>query len=110
MLEVSLTNLLRVIDEPVLQHPCFSRPAMRVYLRFGRIFSQIRLESRSGLGNFPTMQLDNPDLAILRLLQRDASMSIAQIADSVNLSQNACWRRIKRMEDEGVIQKRVALL
>ena len=37
-------------------------------------------------------------------------MSIQQIADSVHLSQNACWRRIRQMEESGVIKKRVALL
>ncbi len=54
--------------------------------------------------------LDRTDIAILRLLQRDASASISAIADSVHLSQNACWRRIKVMEENGIIMKRVALL
>ncbi len=54
--------------------------------------------------------LDSLDVKILALLQADASRSIAEIADAVHLSQNACWRRIKRLEDEGVIRKRVALL
>jgi Lrp/AsnC family transcriptional regulator len=56
------------------------------------------------------MILDQIDTKILSLLQSDASRSIADIADAVHLSQNACWRRIKRLEDEGVIRKRVALL
>ena len=56
------------------------------------------------------MQLDSVDISILGLLQADASLSIAEIADSVHLSQNACWRRIKRLEEERVIRKRVALL
>lgn len=55
-------------------------------------------------------KLDSTDLKILDLLQTDASHSIAEIADRVHLSQNACWRRIKQLEDEGVIAKRVALL
>lgn len=54
--------------------------------------------------------LDSTDLSILALLQDDASRSIQQIADSVHLSPNACWRRIRQMEDSGVIRKRVALL
>jgi Lrp/AsnC family transcriptional regulator len=54
--------------------------------------------------------LDSLDAKILAILQADASRSIAEIADAVHLSQNACWRRIKRLEDEGVIRKRVALL
>ena len=44
------------------------------------------------------------------MLQKDASRSIAEIGEYIHLSQNACWRRIKRLEDEGVIKKRVALL
>ena len=55
-------------------------------------------------------KLDPTDFSILALLQEDAGLSIQQIADSVHLSQNACWRRIRQMEDSGVIRKRVALL
>jgi len=47
--------------------------------------------------------LDQFDLAILRELQRDASLSQRDLAERVNLSQNACWRRIHRMRAEGVI-------
>ena len=53
---------------------------------------------------------DSIDLRILDVVQNDASLPIAEIADRVNLSQNACWRRIKQLEDEGIITKRVALL
>lgn len=56
------------------------------------------------------IELDFKDWAILRLLQRDASLSLQAISDEVGLSTNPCWRRIKRMEDSGVIAKRVALL
>jgi len=54
--------------------------------------------------------LDAIDLKILDLLQTDASRPISEIADGVHLSQNACWRRIKQLEEAGIIQKRVALL
>ena len=54
--------------------------------------------------------LNSQDLAILALIQNDASRSLADIAELVHLSQNACWRRIKRLEDDGIIVKRVALL
>lgn len=54
--------------------------------------------------------LDSADFAILDLLQKDASLSLAEIADRVHLSQNACWRRIKRLEEERIVKKRVALL
>ncbi len=54
--------------------------------------------------------LDSLDVAILRELQTDASRSVQEIADVVGLSQNPCWRRIKRLEAAGVIQGRVAIL
>ena len=54
--------------------------------------------------------MDSTDVRILAALQADASRAIAEIAEDAHLSQNACWRRIKRMEDEGIIKKRVALL
>ena len=50
------------------------------------------------------------DKAILQLLQRDAALSTAEIADKVGLSQSPCWRRIRRLEEAGVIERRVALL
>lgn len=55
-------------------------------------------------------RLDDIDRRILNVLQNDASLSIQDIADKVGLSTNPCWRRIKRLEDEGVILKRVALI
>ena len=55
-------------------------------------------------------KIDHLDRAILKQLQRDASQSVGDIADKVGLSTNPCWRRIKRLEQEGLIRKRVALL
>ena len=43
-------------------------------------------------------------------LQADASLSIDALAERVHLSRNACWRRIKRMEEAGIIRARVAIL
>jgi Lrp/AsnC family transcriptional regulator len=54
--------------------------------------------------------LDTTDIKILEILQDDASCSIADIAERVHLSQNPCWRRIRQLEESGVIRKRVALL
>lgn len=54
--------------------------------------------------------MDNIDRKILSLLQSDASLSISEIASQVNLSSTPCWKRIRRLEDEGIIRKRVALL
>ncbi len=55
-------------------------------------------------------KLDNLDRKILALMQKDASLPIQQIADKVGLTVNPCWRRIRRMEAEGVIEGRVALV
>ena len=54
--------------------------------------------------------MDNTDLKILAILQEDASLSVAEIASRVNLSQTPCWRRIQRLEERGVIERRVAIL
>jgi Lrp/AsnC family transcriptional regulator len=56
------------------------------------------------------MDLDRTDLRILSALQKDASLSTAEIAQRVGLSQSPCWRRISLLEANGVIRKRVALL
>jgi Lrp/AsnC family transcriptional regulator len=56
------------------------------------------------------MKLDALDLRILDLLQHDATLQLAQIAQQVGLSTTPCWRRIQRLKDEGVITRQVALL
>lgn len=54
--------------------------------------------------------LDATDRRILGLLQQDATISTGEIAARVSLSQTPCWKRIKRLEREGVIERRVAVL
>ena len=56
------------------------------------------------------MRLDDRDRLILDILQQDSSTPVNDIADKVSLSLSACARRIKRLEDEGYVLKRVALL
>ncbi len=56
------------------------------------------------------ISLDAADRRILNLLQRDASLSLAQLSEEVGLSPTPCWKRVKRMEAEGVIRGRVTLL
>ena len=56
------------------------------------------------------IELDHFERKILRELQRDASQTTAEIADKVGLTPSPCWRRIDRLEKEGLIRKRVALL
>lgn len=53
---------------------------------------------------------DDIDRAILNILQRNSSLSLEDLAAAVHLSRNACWRRIKQMEEAGLIKARVALL
>ena len=54
--------------------------------------------------------MDEKDKRILLELQRDAGLGIEVLAERVHLSRNACWRRVKQLEEEGVIRARVALL
>lgn len=56
------------------------------------------------------MTFDRIDLKILDILQRDATVPVARIADQVGLSQTPCWKRIQKHEEAGVIRARVALL
>src|SRR3954468_17938067 len=54
--------------------------------------------------------LDPIDLKLLDLLQADAGLSVAELAEKVGLSTSPCWRRIKRLEEMGVILRRVTVL
>lgn len=54
--------------------------------------------------------LDPVDARILDILQHDASLSVAEVAERVGLSASPCWRRIKRLEESGLIRKRVTVL
>jgi Lrp/AsnC family transcriptional regulator len=54
--------------------------------------------------------LDAVDRRILALLQEDASLNAAQVAERVGLSQSPCWRRIARLERSGLIRRRVAVI
>ena len=56
------------------------------------------------------MMLDKIDRAILAELQRDATLTVDDLAGRIHLSRNACWRRVKALEEAGVIKGRVALL
>ncbi|MDT9598672.1 Lrp/AsnC family transcriptional regulator [Sphingosinicella rhizophila] len=55
-------------------------------------------------------KLDALDLKLLRHVQQDASLSMARLAEEVGLSANACWKRVKQLENDGYIERRVALL
>ena len=55
-------------------------------------------------------EIDPIDRRILAELQRDGTLSVDQLSGRINLSRNACWRRVKRLEEDGIITGRVALV
>tara|TARA_B110000503_G_scaffold34968_1_gene57172 strand:- start:126 stop:596 length:471 start_codon:yes stop_codon:yes gene_type:complete len=55
-------------------------------------------------------QLDNHDRSILRLLQSNGKMGNQELAEKVNLSSSPCWRRVKKLEESGMINGYVAML
>jgi Lrp/AsnC family transcriptional regulator len=57
-----------------------------------------------------TEKIDQIDRRILRELQRDAGIGVQALGELVGLSRNACWRRVRMMEESGVIRARVALV
>ena len=57
-----------------------------------------------------TYNLDHFDKKILTILQRDAGMTVSELAANIGLSTSPCWRRLKRLMDTGVLKKRVAIL
>lgn len=61
---------------------------------------------------YPRMseKIDAIDRRILAELQRDATLSADQLSERINLSRNACWRRMRRLADDGFITGRVALV
>ena len=54
--------------------------------------------------------LDEIDLKILRVVQFDSAVSMDRLAERAGLSRNACWRRVKQLEESGVIRGRVAVV
>ncbi|WP_105903467.1 Lrp/AsnC family transcriptional regulator [Vibrio gangliei] len=55
-------------------------------------------------------ELDKVDKKLLNLLQQDGAISLQDLADAVSLTTTPCWKRLKRLEEQGIIDKRVALL
>lgn len=57
-----------------------------------------------------SVDFSESDRALLRAMQRDAGLSVADLADQTGMSKSACWRRIQKFEERGVISQRVTLL
>ncbi|HEY1071875.1 Lrp/AsnC family transcriptional regulator [Brevundimonas sp.] len=66
--------------------------------------------ARLGERSLVKHSLDPSDLRILRELQSDGSLTIVELAERVGLSQTPCWKRVRRLEEGGFIERRVALL
>jgi Lrp/AsnC family transcriptional regulator len=62
------------------------------------------------MGKNMQSELDEADLRILAVLQEDSSLSAAEMAKRVGLSQSPCWRRIQRLKDDGYIKREVAIV
>ena len=56
------------------------------------------------------MKIDSTDKKLLVFLQENADVSTSELAEKLHMSQSPCWRRINRLEEQGVIDKRVAVL
>ncbi|MEP3890310.1 MAG: Lrp/AsnC family transcriptional regulator [Hellea sp.] len=54
--------------------------------------------------------IDDTDIEILNILQVDATRSLESIAEAVGVSLNTCWRRVQRLEADGIVERRVALI
>ena len=55
-------------------------------------------------------ELGSQDVKILKLLHQDASLTTQEISEKLNMSQSPCWRKINKMEQDALIEKRVAIL
>jgi len=85
--------------------PMRTRPGLRLYAgaatgQDGGTIAVVVYEAR----------VDQTDIKILRILQKNATCSVAEIAEQVNLSVTPCWRRIQKLKDDGVIAREAILL
>jgi Lrp/AsnC family transcriptional regulator len=60
--------------------------------------------------NVTLVELDAKDIKILNILQNDSALSVQAIAHEVGLTNNPCWRRIKRLQESGVIERNTILI
>jgi Lrp/AsnC family transcriptional regulator len=126
--DVDFTSRLKVVGGSTVRRPRL-RPAgdrptvarwVRVWPRQGEIFFLLlrwkrdRAHDPSTNNNKTGTTMHSPlssiDRKILLLLQHNADLSAAEVAEKVELSQSPCWRRINRMQEEGLIERKVALL
>jgi Lrp/AsnC family transcriptional regulator len=118
MLAIGLADTARMRDEEPLKHDSHSQHGSVVSKNSRaclEISPKVDYQFPNRCDIFPAIwrnmvELDRIDRHILAALQEDCSRSLAELGEQVALSPNACWRRIKRLEEAGVIRGRVALL
>ncbi len=94
-MEEEKLNFIGFIPHSCIYHGAF----VRVVVKFFKIF---KIEDH--------FMIDRIDRRILSILQEDCTVPVAEIGRRVGLSTTPCWRRIQKMEEDGVIQRRVAIL
>jgi Lrp/AsnC family transcriptional regulator len=114
--EVALPHLGGMFAKQALQHHYLLGSALQPknVMDFRRFAPNLHRLYRDEVENIPIIveetDMDERDRAIMREIQRDASLSLENLAERVHLSRNACWRRVKQLEEQGFIRARVALL
>jgi Lrp/AsnC family transcriptional regulator len=116
VLKIALIDAARVIQEQATEH----NPTQNIVLRsLSQTFVYHRSQNARfltvALGYYPSdrcymEKIDKFDRKILNALQADAAISLDQLGETIGLSRNACWHRVKAMETSGVTTKRVALI
>lgn len=91
---------------PIMRSPQFLTGRTLLFSLNGREWGNFSIGSAI-LGK--TM-LDKIDRTLLNMLQQDCTLSLQTLAEAVNLTSTPCWKRLKRLEEEGIIRARVALL
>lgn len=78
-----------------------------LFLKLINLFKSVKMKKTD---NFSVKNLDIIDFELLRMLQKDAKLTIKEIAVRVNLSPTPVYERIKRLEKEGLIEKYIAIV
>ena len=116
MLKIGLINRLWVVDENAGESAGHGKSSNGDFVQNtsgeAKRCPNLAFQLLFFVENIPSMsnELDEIDRKLLALLQQDAALSVDAIADRVHLSRNACWRRIKRLEADGIVKKRVAII
>src|SRR5512143_3114078 len=84
--------------------------ALAYWSRSGRADGRICCQTQPGRRISASMELDRYDRAILKLLQQDARITNTSLAEKVSLSESACLRRVRALEDSGLSQGYTALI